>query len=98
MESKMHPDLKSIEEDKQEDRNLIDKPYTCFFNPLLPSIGISLSGMTVGFIDQTVWITFFALLFFIMISYFLYVIPMKFKEEALKKDKTSKSNKRKYSD
>jgi hypothetical protein len=51
MESKFYPDIVSIEEDKNEDRNLIDRPYTCFFNPFLPALGIAMSGITVGFIE-----------------------------------------------
>jgi hypothetical protein len=51
IESKFYPDTVSIEEDKNEDRNLIDRPYSCFFNPILPAVGITMSGITVGFIE-----------------------------------------------
>ena len=66
-------------------------------NPLLPAIGIMFSGITVGFIDQTVWITFFIVLVFIIMAYFLYVIPMKFRAACLAK-KPLNFKKKKHSD
>jgi hypothetical protein len=48
------------------------------FNPLVPAIGIMMSGITIGYIDQDVWITFFLMTILIGLSYFFFVIPRKF--------------------
>jgi len=85
VESNLYPDLETIEEDKQEDKNFVDKPFSCMMNPLLPSIGIMSSGVTIGFIDQSVWITFFIIIVCIVGSYFIFVIPRKIKR-SLKKE------------
>lgn len=57
---------------------MIDKPYTCALNPLVPCIGITFSGITIGYIDTKVWITFFIIMLLIVASYFFYVIPKKY--------------------
>jgi hypothetical protein len=74
----LYPDTKTIEEDQREADLMKDKPYTCMLNPLIPAIGIMLSGVTIGYIDHDVWITFFIISVLIAISYFIYVIPRKY--------------------
>ena len=54
---------------------MTEKPYTCMYNPLLPAIGISFSGVTMGYIDLNVWVTFFVILILISLSYVFVVIP-----------------------
>ena len=51
IESKLYPDTKTIEAELNEDRHLIDKPYTCMLNPLLPAVGIMFSSLTLGYMD-----------------------------------------------
>src|ERR1035441_4776760 len=70
----------------------MDKPYTCMFNPLLPAVGIMFSGVTIGYIDQSVWITFFIIIVCIIASYFIFVIPRKIRIK-LKKENENKINK-----
>jgi len=47
-------------------------------------IGISGSGVVLGYIDQMIWALLLIILLFSLLSYFLYVIPKKH-EEKLKK-------------
>lgn len=75
IEAKTHPDLATIQEDERENLSFIDKPYTCMWNPFLPSIGISCSALVIGYMDIIVWSSFFVSVIFIAISYFVYVIP-----------------------
>ena len=62
-----------------------DKPYTCALNPLVPAIGIVFSGVTIGYIDTEVWITFFIITLGIAASYFLSVIPIKYRKAMQKR-------------
>ena len=87
IEAKTHPDLTTMQEDQRENQFFKDKPYTCMFNPFLPSIGISFSALVIGYMDIIVWSSFFISLIFIALSYFLYVVPKKFKEKTEKEKK-----------
>ena len=53
-------------------------------NPFLPSVGISFSALVIGYMDIIVWASFFIVVFIIALSYFLYVIPKKYKEKLAK--------------
>jgi hypothetical protein len=63
---------------------MVDKPYTCMLNPIIPCIGIMGSGTFIGYIDVLVWTSFFGVVVIIAISYFLYVIPRKYLEKLRK--------------
>lgn len=84
IEAKTHPDLATIQEDERENLSFKDKPYTCMWNPFLPSIGISGSALVIGYMDIIVWSSFFIATILIGISYFVYVIPRKHKEKLSK--------------
>lgn len=84
IEAKLYPDRVSIEEDKKEDETMPDNPYTCMFNPIIPSIGIWGSGAVIGYLDTIVWQSFFGIVILIAISYFIYVIPRKYGEKMKK--------------
>ena len=45
------------------------------FNPFLPSVGISFSALVIGYMDIIVFASFFIVVLFIALSYFIYVIP-----------------------
>ena len=84
IESRIYPDLTSMQEDQRENQTFKDMPYTCMFNPLLPSIGISFSGIVVGYMDIEVWVAFFIVVLFTILSYFFLVIPSKDQEKLYK--------------
>lgn len=88
VEHKRHPDLEAIEEDLRENKTFKDTPYTCMLSPFLPSIGISVSGIVLGYMDIVVWATFFIVVFLTILSYFLYVVPKKHREKLKKQSET----------
>jgi hypothetical protein len=77
IETKTHPDLETMQEDERENLLFKDKPYTCMWNPFMPSIGISCSALVIGYMDIAVWSSFFIVTILIGLTYFLYVIPRK---------------------
>lgn len=81
-EAKYYPDRESIAEDEKENETLPDLPYTCMLNPIIPCLGISSSGVIIGYIDLIVWISFFAIVILIGISYFIFVVPRKYNQKA----------------
>ena len=94
IEAKTHPDLATIQEDERENLVFKDKPYTCMWNPFLPSVGISCSALVIGYMDIVVWSSFFIGTIIIAISYFIYVIPHKHKEKLSKMSQNDSNNKK----